>query len=312
MVECLYNLDVSTALRYFLGIVNLIQGFAATFGNILVILLVFGNKRLRTRSNAFLVSLAISDFLVGVLLEPLFVAQFFSQGLRENCGFNKIRRYLSSLLMGASVGSIAVVSYDRWTHLSKTIRYKEFMPKKKVIILLIIVWLIPITVPFVRFTSEAVYSSIIIIYILFIVALMITCYLVIIDMVRSREKSLHKNIEIRSRAKETTNHIRAAKAIILVIVCLLATFLPISIYHGLTAVNSLSTGSIKISEDTKEICYAILMTIGLTNSGINPVIYYFRIPEFRSSMRGLFSRLCRRGLREISRSAAEESHETSI
>ena len=290
MSNCMYNLDVSASLRYFLGVVNILQGLASTLGNILVVLLVINNRRLRTRSNAFLLSIATSDFLVGTILGPMFVVQFFSHYHRENCSFNMFRRYLSMLLMGGAVDSIALVSYDRWMHLSKTIRYKDFMPKKKVAILLAVAWIIPITVPFVRLTSEAVYSAIIIIYMCLIFALMTTCYFVITKTVRTREINLRQRSETAKRSRVTTNHIRVAKAVTLVILCLLLTIMPVCIFLGITALNGLSNGLINISDTTKEICYAVLMTIGLANSGINPVIYYFRIPEFRKSMKSLVAR----------------------
>ena len=293
MANCIYNLGVSTFLRYFLGIAHIIQGLVSTIGNILLFILVVYNKRLRTRSNAFLLSLATSDFLVGAILEPMFVVQLFSHDHRENCSFNKVRRYLSTLLLGAAVGSIALVSYDRWTHLAKTIRYKNFMPKKKVAILLAVVWIIPITVPLVRLTSEAVYSTIIIVYVCLVLALMTTCYFVITKIVHSSELCLRQANGTIPPSGARANHIRVAKAVILVILCLLVTILPISIYLGATALNGLSPGLINISDNRKEICYAVLMTIGLANSGINPIIYYFRMPEFRKSMKNLGVQLFR-------------------
>ena len=312
MVKCIYNLDVSESLRYVLGVINIIQGLASTLGNALVFVVVIRNRRLRTRSNAYLLSLATSDFLVGILLEPMFVAQFFSYEHRQNCTFNKVRRYLSTLLMGGAVGSIALVSYDRWTHLTKTIRYNDFMPKKKVVILLTIAWLIPFLAPMSRLTSEAVYSAIIIAYILTVLALITTSYLVIVKLVRSREIAFRGRSDDTPSATTTRSHIRVAKAIALVILCFLATILPISVYHGVTAVNAFSPGLIKISDDTKEICYAVLMTMGLANSGINPVIYYFHIPEFRASMKRVYVRvLTGKDVKECS-SSKDESTQTSV
>ena len=310
MVKCLYSLDVSESLRYVLGVVNIIQGLASTLGNALVFVVVMRNRRLWTRSNAYLLSLAMSDFLVGILLEPMFVAQFFSYKHRQNCTFNMVRRYLSTLLMGGAVGSIALVSYDRWTHLTKTIRYKEFMPKKKVAILLTIAWLIPAFMPMARFTSEAVYSAIVIVYVSAILALMTTCYFIIVKIVRSKGIAFRRRNE--NTANTTTNHVRVAKAIVILIFCLLATFLPISIYHGVTALNAFSPGMIKMSDDTKEICYAVLMTIGLANSGFNPVIYYIRIPEFRASMKSLFVRIYKRRKGTENPSARDDSTHTSL
>lgn len=97
MATCQYNLAVSTNLRYTLGIVNAIQGLAAFLGNALVFFIVIKNKRLHTRSNACLLSLAASDLLVGAIVEPMHVIQFFSEDYRADCVFNKIRRYLSTV-----------------------------------------------------------------------------------------------------------------------------------------------------------------------------------------------------------------------
>ena len=312
MAKCFYNLDVSQSLRYVLAVINILQGLTSTFGNILVFVLVIYNKRLRTRSNAFLLSLATSDFLVGAILGPLFVVQFFSQVHRENCSFNMIRRYLSTVLMGAAVGSIALVSYDRWTHLAKTIRYKEFMPKKKVAVLITIAWIIPSAIPLARLTSEAVYSAIIIIYVCVIFTLMTTCYLVIAKKVRSSELNLRQARETSTPPRTATHQIRVAKAVILVILCLLVTIMPVSIYHGVTALNGFSTGMITISDDTKEICYAVLMTIGLANSGINPIIYYFRIPEFRKSMKSFGAWFFKRKNQNECERSVDPSTETTI
>ena len=310
MVKCFYNLDVPESLRYALGVVNIIQGLASSLGNILIFVVVISNRRLWTRSNAYLLSLATNDLLVGVLLEPMLVAQFFSYKHRQNCTFNMVRRYLSTLLMGGAVGSIGLVSYDRWTHLTKTMRYKEFMPKKKVVILITVVWLISFFVPMARLTNEAVYSAIIIVYGSAILALMTTCYFVIVKIVRSQGIAFRQRKE--ENAKTTANHIRVAKAIVIVILCLLVTIVPISVYFGVTALNSAAPGLIKISDDTKEICYAVLMTIGLANSGINPVIYCFRIPEFRASMKRLNARIWKGGESKECSASREQSIEISL
>ena len=189
--------------------------------------------------------------------------------------------------MGASISSIAVVSYDRYVHLTRTIHYVDYMPLKKVVILLVICWSIPLLVPWLRLTSEAVYSACILVYVTLVFSLITTCYLVIIKMVRNREKAMLARSINQSNARSMRGHIKAAKAIIILIACLLFTIAPVSVYHGITSVYSLASGPFPISSDTKEICYAVLMTIGLANSTANPVIYYFRMPDFRASFKKL-------------------------
>ena len=286
MAACPYNLDVVEGLRYFLGIVNSLQGLADIIGNLFVFYIVLKNKRLRTRSNACLMSLAITDFAVGLILEPMHVMQFFSDSYRNNCGFNTVRRFLATLFMGASIGSIAVVSYDRYMHLSKTVNYRQHMSKRKIAFLLILSWLVPLIVPGFRFTSEAAYKIMIIIYIVSMLAIMITCYVVIIRIVKKRENVLKSaNNFDKSKAMEIKSHIRAAKAIALIIAIFLLSYAPLAFYHAITAISSFSSSSSIISASARETGYAVLMTIGMANSAVNPVIYYLRIPEFKKSFK---------------------------
>eukprot|EP00794_Sanderia_malayensis_P014701 gene14701-16227_t len=71
MDKCVTNLDVSSELRITLGITNSVIGLLALLGNLLMFVIIYKNKRLQTRSNACLLSLAMTDFLVGIILEPM-------------------------------------------------------------------------------------------------------------------------------------------------------------------------------------------------------------------------------------------------
>eukprot|EP00794_Sanderia_malayensis_P008631 gene8631-9563_t len=230
---------------------------------------------------------------------------------------NTVRRYMSTVLMGASISSIAFVSYDRYVRLSKTVNYKQNMSKTKVAVLLVICWLFPIVLPFSRFTSESIYKAIIITYVLLIIVVMIACYVMIIRIVKRSKNTLTTNINLSVTQRTAMRaHIRAAKMIIVVVLCLLVTIGPISIYHGITAINGLSSNAVAISRHTDEICYAVLMTIGLLNSAINPLIYYFRIPEFRSTLKKLAKRCaptcCARKARRHYATHSGESGSTSL
>ena len=137
----------------------------ASFGNLMFFMVIARNKQLHTRSNACLVSLATTDMLVGIILEPLHIIQFFAAEYRNNCGLNSARRFLSTFFMCASIGAITVVSYDRYMHLSKTVNYIQFMSTRKVVTLLIISWLVPLVMSMFHFTKEIVLKVFVIVYI---------------------------------------------------------------------------------------------------------------------------------------------------
>ena len=279
---------ISNELRYALGVINLLVGLAALIGNVMAFLVIFKTKYFRNRSTCFLGSLIMTDFLVGAILEPMHVAQFFSEALRNNCKFNTARRYLSTLLIGASISSIAIISYDRYTHLSRTQQYLKHMCIKKVVALISISWVIPMIVPILMKLGkdEKIYSGIIFVLISIYFTIIVICYVFIVKIVRKKKSEEDESGNQSSKRKRRTkNDIRAAKAIGIIIVCFCLTLIPVSIYHCIVAVKAFMPNSIPdFKESSRDVFYACAMTLAMVNSGINPLIYYFRNPKFKESL----------------------------
>ena len=103
---------LSNEWRVVFGVVNIAIALVAFTGNLVAFLVILKTKCLQNLSTCFLGSLIVADFLIGTLLEPMDVAQLISKSLLNNCTLNYARRYLSALLIVASVNSIALISYD--------------------------------------------------------------------------------------------------------------------------------------------------------------------------------------------------------
>ena len=304
MASCIQNLDVPATVAYILATVNIVQGLTAFCGNFIVYFIIIKTKRLHTRSTVCLMSLATTDLLVGLVLEPIYTMQLLSKEHSSNCRFNSARRFLATLFMGASIGSIAVVSYDRYKHLSKTLNYRKCMPKKKIACLLTIAWMVPLAISFTRFLDEIVYRVVVIVYISTIITIMITCYIFVIRIVKNGEDSLRmvkraptgsqNRIDSQGKSREMGSHIKTAKAIILILAILFVTFAPILIYFVIGAFSSLLERSVLMSAVSREVVYACCMTVAMANSAVNPVIYCLRIPEFRASFKRYARSLCPR------------------
>ena len=253
----------------------------------MLFIVILQNRCLHTRSNAFLVSLAITDMLVGFILQPLHIMQLFSTEYSNNCGLNSARRLLSSSFMGASIGAVTVVSYDRYVHLSKTVNYPQFMSKRRVVTLLVLSWLIPLIMSMSHFTKEIVLKVFTFVYISSSIAIMIACYVTIIRTVRTREIAVKRSALSIDTAvtKETKTHIKAAKAIVLIIAVFLITFAPMALFYLIVAISRVFNSAFYISRQASEITYAALITATMASSAINPIIYYFRIPKFKASFK---------------------------
>ena len=302
MSACFQSLDVPTIFAYILATINIVQGLASSIGNLIVFWIIIKSKSLHTRSNFCLMSLATTDLLVGLILEPLHIMQLFSAGYRSDCQVNSVRRFLAALFMGASIGSIAVVSYDRYVHLSKTLNYRQYMPKKKIACLLTIAWMVPLAIIFTRYISEFVYEVTLIVYISTIIAIMVTCYFFIIRIVKNGENSLRTAMKTPKRpsdgdksklkTREMKSHIKAARAIIFIIATLFLTFAPVLVFFAMAALGRLLKLSVFTSATSRDIGYACSMTIAMANSAMNPVIYCLRIPEIRTSFKRYVRFLC--------------------
>ena len=283
---------LSPGVTYFFATCNIVVGFVAFFGNLLVFVLIWRTTSLRNRSICCLLSLAVTDFLVGMILEPMHVLQFLFQEFRENCMFNSIRRIFSVVLIGASISSIAFISYDRYIHLSKTQNYNRNMTPRKIAMLLFIVWLVPIFMPFLRLMGkdERAYGSFVFFYVLSNFVIMLVCYICIIKLVREKEKNMNRHIELGKcrEARGTSYHVQAARVVTIIILCFFIATTPISISMGMSGLQLILSKAITgFSGRNGEIFYAFAMTSAMVNSAINPIIYYARNPGFKESLHEL-------------------------
>ena len=112
-------------------------------GNGFVIFIVCRKQRLRTKTNAFIVSLAVADFFVGMSAVPsLFFCEMASgcdsQGLLSD-GID----FLRWLFVYASVANLGSLVLDRYIALEKPLQYLTVMKRRRVIQMLLISWVIP-------------------------------------------------------------------------------------------------------------------------------------------------------------------------
>ena len=117
-------------------------------GNLLVVAAVWTTHKLRTVTNNFIVSLAVADFLVGVLVLP------FSNA-------NEVLRYwifgplwcnvwlaVDVWLCTASILNLVAISLDRYLAISRPFRYHDLMTPKRGKILVALVWVISFLICF--------------------------------------------------------------------------------------------------------------------------------------------------------------------
>ncbi|KAM4584516.1 D(1) dopamine receptor-like [Odontesthes bonariensis] len=119
------------------------------FGNFTVCAAVFRYRHLRAKvTNIFIVSLALSDLLVAVLVMPwkavAEVAGFWPFG-----GFCKTWLACDIMCSTASILNLCVISVDRYWAISSPFRYERNMNKKVAFVMIGVTWTVSVVISFV-------------------------------------------------------------------------------------------------------------------------------------------------------------------
>ena len=133
-------------------ITSLLLTTIAILGNTLVLYLIITRRRLRTKANWFLFSLAVADLsLAAVFIPPHFRCQI------ADCSHHEVILYLVSYFGDVSVTSMMAVTVDRYCAIVLPLKYTSIMTQKTIALLLMTAWLTPLildTIPTLVLSNE--------------------------------------------------------------------------------------------------------------------------------------------------------------
>ncbi|KAG5847210.1 hypothetical protein ANANG_G00123600 [Anguilla anguilla] len=114
-------------------------------GNILVILAVSLERKLQNATNYFLMSLAVADLLVGLLVMPIaLVTVLFNSGWPLPEFLCPIWLFLDVLFSTASIMHLCAISLDRYIAIKKPIQHSQYKSRARALTKIATVWLISI------------------------------------------------------------------------------------------------------------------------------------------------------------------------
>lgn len=117
----------------------------AITGNAFIIFLIFSKRQLRTKTNAFIVSLAMADLLVGLSAVP---SLFFCE-LATSCNSQAFLAdgmdFVRWPFVYASVINLCSLVLDRYIAIVKPLQYLNCIKRERVILMLCLSWAVPIT-----------------------------------------------------------------------------------------------------------------------------------------------------------------------
>ena len=281
--------DVSdaTALWIIIGLVSLASPTIVIL-NALVIIALRVRKELQRLSNVFLLSIAISDLLIGAVCMPLtaIVDSFLArQTLPENvCVLDFVTLILMYILSWSSVLHLTVIAWERYVAIQKWREYKSIVTKSRLNKLAIIAWvsatfmvlpdIILVTVVNGDDRPNFVQAWFIVTAILVVCALALIIYFYVMMYLGIRNRKLSEVSQVTSLISAKLEK-KVAKMTALVTAVLIISFLPlivVSVFSGVSRV------------PPKIWAWRLADILMQSNSIANPLIYCYGDRRFKTAV----------------------------
>ena len=249
---------------------------------------VLQNEGLLTISNRFLASLCVADFLVGLLIDPVWmVIRCLIQPPRTAIVLIMVLDMLWIHTTAATVFNLCCVSVDRFIAIRFPFRYQDIITKKKCYAVIIMVWLISLLLPFPAIFEdvENLWSVLTVLMVCIPIALITLCYFWIYKAARKQTTAIRRVTQTGGEPTLTVKQYKAIKTIGFVLGVFLASWMPyfvVSVVHYLVASDSC------MNYKLYTVLWPWIEAIALTSSAINTWVYCFRNSEFRQALRRSF------------------------
>lgn len=247
----------------------------AIIGNLLVLVSILRAYSLFSPSITLLCSLAMSDLLVGLVLQPLYIAN----SLTGNSPLKQALNTTVFAVCGVSLLTMAVISVDRFLALHYHMRYPNLMTRHRAIYTTVTLWIFVFMLSFLNFwTINACYlTSAASILICLLVSTV--CYIKIYCIVKQHQLQIHtrqKAVETnttdinQTMLRSTKNAKNTFIYYIVMILCYTPVFVAMAILF--------------ISPSHWNKGWILADTVVFMNSSINPFLYCWRLRELRTAV----------------------------
>ena len=273
------------------SVLNTFLSITAFLGNTLILLALHKESSLHPPSKLLLRSLAITDLLVGIIVEPLYVVYLMSvKSQRWDICYNvNVALFIASyILCSVSLLVLTAISVDRLLALLLGLRYRQVVTLRSVYITVIVMWVLPIVATTSYIWNPQLLSLLLYIHLSLCLSIIIFSYMKIFFMLR------HYQIQVtvaqeQPRQAIPLNIARYRKAVysaLWVQFTLFICYLPFGITQALTDLKSVRFSSSVYLAKTFSFTFVFL------NSALNPLLYCWKIKEVRQAVRDAIRQIC--------------------
>ena len=135
------------------GVINAIFAPFSVVANFLVFFAILLNPSLRSAPSCLLIAcLALSDFLVSVIVQPSYVAYRFNENHYGyvNCAIRLLYAKVFYICYGVSFTTLSAISFERYIALRLHLRYKGLVTVNRILLVVVFIWLLNIALTFLQ------------------------------------------------------------------------------------------------------------------------------------------------------------------
>ena len=271
-------------------VLNTFLSITAFLGNTLILVALRKESSLHPPSKLLLRSLAMTDLLVGIIVEPLYVVYLMSvKSQRWYICYNVyVALFIASyILCAVSLLVLTAISVDRLLALWLGLRYRQVVTLTRVYITVIVMWVLPIVATTSYIWNPQLLLLLLYIHLSFCLSIIIFSYMKIFFMLR------HYQIQVtvaqeQPRQAIPLNIARYRKAVysaLWVQVTLFICYLPFGITQALTDLKSVKVSSSFYLAKTFSFTFVFL------NSSLNPFLYCWKMKEVRQPVKDVIRQI---------------------
>ena len=257
--------------------------------NIITMLAIRKTSSLSKSSKTLLLSLAVSDLGVGLLVQPCYISLLVMKLEQQTASADESKQKqlfvsMLNLFSWSSFFGVTALSVDRFLAIHLHLRYQELVTQKRVVAGVISIWVISILFLLLRlWTPENI------IFVMFGI-IDTACYIAtaflnykIYGTVRQHQTQI-QNLQVQQLGQDTTagiaNNGRQAKsaiAIVYIYIVFLVCYLPNTCMFWATALTP-------ADEPLNAVLRTYFLTLIFFNSALNPLIYCWKMRHIRNAV----------------------------
>ena len=278
--------SVTRGLVMFFVIINVLTFPLTTVLNALVMVAVKVKARLRAhKSNILLATLACTDFVVGLIVQPVFVAKFIVTLLDETsgvlCTLQDISRILATSVCVASLIHLALISGERFLAMKHPFSYIKHVTAFRLLAASALAWLVSVMLQILlavarQRTGFSAFLPVNGFLIGVAITFFVFCHATVYRETRRHEQQLAAQQVTQEARKQFERDKRALKLTSIIVGVLMLCYIPLNVTRFV-----LLQDRSEMSTETVFTSFYLAPSLMLLNSLLNPIIYSVKMRQFR-------------------------------